>query len=246
MTVWPGVALPPRPVDRYLVGPDDDENLIAVDSLEPRALPDEWVFRVLADADLEDYDAVWALLNEYGPIRDRPYHRWWEPRGDPEDMINIEDARWWLKTARALAGTWSRASRGEDPADAWLAEGLPVRGDDRDPWFRFTVVLNEGLEPFHAQAIYDAPGYSGYTSASLQPVDLYSAACLQVFGFMVEGHTARHCENATCGRTFVHQLGGARFHQHRSVGLRYCSPACARAQASREYRRRKAARKEQP
>jgi hypothetical protein len=76
-------------------------------------------------------------------------------------------------------------------------------------------------------------------------VSLYSAACREVFNLVLEQPTARHCENATCGRVFVHQLGGAKFRQHRSTGLRFCTPECARAEASRQYRRRKAAGKEQ-
>jgi hypothetical protein len=74
-------------------------------------------------------------------------------------------------------------------------------------------------------------------------VDLYSAACQQVFNLIVKNCDAQRCENETCGRTFVHQLGGAQHGQHRSKGLRFCTPACARTQTQRQYRRRRKAAK---
>jgi hypothetical protein len=278
MTVWPTVPLPPRPVARRdtVLATSSDLRRIEPDR-GPQVLPDEWVLRALAGADLDDDRAVEALLTEYGTIYGR-YPYTWVPRdvaerlwgSDPyheaarvgredrlasEQAAGIEDARWWLKTARALAGSWARASRGEDPHDAWQAEGFLVEWfleGVKEParsstWLMFTGALNEGLRPFHprlrmavddeGQAILEAP--RGWY------VDLYSAACVQVFNFMVGECDAQRCENETCGRTFVHQQGGSRFGQHRTKGLRYCQPACASAQAARQYRRRKAARKEQ-
>jgi alpha-galactosidase len=55
---------------------------------------------------------------------------------------------------------------------------------------------------------------------------------------VARGEAARRCENETCGRVFVHQLGGAQHGQYRSTGLQYCSPKCARMQVQRRYRRR--------
>jgi hypothetical protein len=250
-------------VERSAVELHPDGTLEAVDPLEERELPDEWVLRALADADLNDDATVVALLNEYGWLYGRYYHQWvpadaarrlWgdeelaeykrvRDRADGVPMDSIEDARWWLKTARALAGTWSAASRGEDPASAWVAEGFSGLGVPpywADPWPRFTSALSNGLEPFYAEV---RPVKWGASPS----VDLYSAACQQVFNLIVNNCDAQRCENETCGRTFVHQLGGSQFGQHRSKGLRFCTPECARAETQRQYRRRrKAARKEQP
>lgn len=49
------------------------------------------------------------------------------------------------------------------------------------------------------------------------------------------------CANETCGATFRWQEGRAEQDQHRSKGVLYCSRRCARAQAERARRRRKAA-----
>ncbi len=109
--------------------------------------------RDLGDAELDDDATVAALLDEYGVI-DRPYfdpgavsgdalgrlarstareratYGWWASRDDG----TLEDARWWLKTARALAGTWREASGPDgEPAIAWVAEGFPA-GTEESAW----------------------------------------------------------------------------------------------------------------
>ena len=128
----------------------------------------------------------------------------------------------------------------------WYVSAEGFRALDREGvcWAQFTLALKEGLHPFRAHVEYAEPRLPGFVYG-LPNVGLYSAACRQIFNFAAQEQTARRCENATCGRVFVHQLGGAKFRQHRSTGIRYCTPECARAEASRQYRRRKAAGKEQ-
>lgn len=225
----------------------------------PAELPEEWVLRQLADVKMDDDNAVAAMLHDYGviswPYFDRANvpndrHRflaprdtvanpnWWEQRADG----TLEDARWWLKTARALAGTWRNADQGQPLGLAWAAEGF-LEPDDESAWWQFTHALNTGLQPFRAHIELRLAMEGDELKWGMPRVGLYSAACRQIFNFIVQGDTARRCENETCGRTFVHQLGGAKHGQHRSVGLRFCTPECARAQAQRQYRRRKTAEK---
>ena len=251
ITAWPG-KLAPVPVRRFALVADENGELEWFDRLEPEELPEEWVLRQLCDADLEDDAALVALLQQYGviaspfydptavPARRRlaqpPRHQrdgWWERRSD----ATVEDIRWWLKTARALAGTWREASLDGDPASAWSAEGfsVPARWNY---WPNFTRALNVGLRPFQARVEYPLPlvDNSEFMFGGPQ-VDLYSAACLQVFNLLT-GPPARKCASATCGRVFVHQVGGAQYRQHRSKGLRFCSPACAKNETQRAYRAR--------
>ena len=68
---------------------------------------------------------------------------------------------------------------------------------------------------------------------------VYTSSFLQLYNHMVEEATIRHCANEPCGRPFVRQRGRARFEQHRTEGIMYCSRECARAQAQRELRRRR-------
>lgn len=50
---------------------------------------------------------------------------------------------------------------------------------------------------------------------------------------------AKRCANETCGRWFTLQEGRAEKGQHKKVGVMYCTSKCARAQAQRDYRRRR-------
>jgi hypothetical protein len=67
---------------------------------------------------------------------------------------------------------------------------------------------------------------------------LYQACAIEIYNHIVEQATYHHCANQTCKRQFVHQEGRAHHGQHRKKGVKYCSPACARSQAQRNYRRR--------
>lgn len=278
ITLWPAVPLSPVLVERHPLIRGDDGQLHwrgPHPDHQPRELPDEWVLRQLADTNLEDDDAVTALLEEYGviswPYGDRaliPRDRlprcaprspeetdldWWQRRSDG----TIEDARWWLKTARALSGAWAEASAGRSTAATWTDEGFVTFNDQDDGWSQFTYALNLGLSGFRAHVELRVETPYGEIAHGLPRVGLFSAACRQIFNFVVAGETARRCENPTCGpmhgspggppRMFVHQIGGAKEGQYRSRGVRFCTPECARAETQRQYRRRKAAlSKEQP
>jgi hypothetical protein len=264
ITLWPAVPLPPVPVQRSLVVPEGNK-LVWRGADEPAVLPDEWVLRQLVDADLEDNDHLIDLMEEFGaialPYFDSAYvpterydlltlppsgpfessEHWWRGRDDG----TLEDVRWWLKTARALANMWARASRAEEPYAAWSAEGFVGLDAEKHCWAQFAIALNEGLHHYHARTTYDYPMMKGEPFALGEPrVGLYSAACLQIFNLVVADKSARVCENASCRKNFVNQLGGARYRQNRTVGVKFCSPECARAETQRQYRRRKTARKE--
>lgn len=255
ITLWPSTPLPP-----VLVQPTADS--IA----HPQQLPDQWVLRDLDAADLDSDAVVGALLEDYGtisqPFFDRLYvppgrrellatppseyeldrEWWWERRSDG----TLEDARWWLKTARAIVRMWRIASFDREPVgNAWHLEGfvsIDALPTEMLAWMRFTDALTAGLRPFQPRVVYgeQSSGPQRRFLYGVQPhVGLYSAACHQFFNFIVTGATPRLCENATCGRVFVHQIGGSAGHWHRSKGLRFCTPKCARAETQRQYRRRK-------
>jgi len=71
---------------------------------------------------------------------------------------------------------------------------------------------------------------------------------MELFNHIVEDARYLHCANTNCGRLFVRQQGRAQRGQHRTSGVKYCSPRCARAQAKRDKRQelREQAAREKP
>src|SRR6266571_8840312 len=68
---------------------------------------------------------------------------------------------------------------------------------------------------------------------------LYTICALELFNHIIDNAEYHTCANDHCQRSFVHQEGRSEKGQHRSRGVRYCSPSCARATAQRDYRRRR-------
>ena len=182
------------------------------------------------------------------------------------------DAWCWLRTAQALVETWLRWYRDDYVRPAW--EGLPwaqevftdarareVFGeesgigksiqawptDEEVAWQDFATWLNRGLSawPMHATVRTDHPLFGpDHDHGKPRSPDLYAACCIQLANLISEQLPPHRCANETCGQAFILQRGGAAQGQYRTVGVLYCSPGCQRAQAQREYRRRKADRNE--
>ncbi len=68
-----------------------------------------------------------------------------------------------------------------------------------------------------------------------------NACALQLARYLASELTVNRCANQRCRNVFTVQRGGARsdYGQHRSRGVRYCSPLCAKAQSERDRRRRR-------
>ena len=267
MTLWPGTGLPlisHLRCDTFTV--DQTEGTIQWVAVgESAVLPDEWVLRVLLDADLED-DAVVLDLLKGGAIL-RPFPR-------PDDVgpakakammaitrnayalsggalggqslerqdATLEDCRWWLKAAQALIRICVSTSEDDEPDHGvWEALGFRAGFAEKLPWVPFTDYLNIGLAHFGAHATLQTP----YGNYGLPRIDLFDAACRQIFNLIVSDETIRRCASETCGRPFARQINDEDVHRlHYRSDVRYCTDRCARAQAARQYRRRKAARKE--
>jgi hypothetical protein len=109
-----------------------------------------------------------------------------------------------------------------------------------------TNLFDFGLHPFHPGITIDHQGIRGPSSVEVdlvpsharQMLDLYPICCIELYKHIVELADYSICRNETCGRLFVRQIGRAKFGQHRTRGVLYCSSSCARAQAQRAYRRR--------
>lgn len=104
-------------------------------------------------------------------------------------------------------------------------------------------ILEPGLAVFRPNLhIEDAihPQPVGFQDLWTGLLPLYSICCAELFNHICEAAEYRRCANERCERLFVRQEGRATKGTKRSRGVLYCSAACARAQAQREYRRRQA------
>jgi hypothetical protein len=70
---------------------------------------------------------------------------------------------------------------------------------------------------------------------------LFEVCAFELFNHIAESATYRSCQNETCRRLFVRQWGRSEHGQSRREGVMYCTAACAKAQAQRQYRRRRQA-----
>jgi hypothetical protein len=70
----------------------------------------------------------------------------------------------------------------------------------------------------------------------------YSAVSRQLYNHVIQRAQFRECANETCNQIFVRQVrGGVAKYSPNQEGVKFCSRSCARAQAQRQYRRRKRA-----
>ncbi|MCZ7665167.1 MAG: hypothetical protein M5U22_20570 [Thermoleophilia bacterium] len=101
-------------------------------------------------------------------------------------------------------------------------------------------MLSHALRPFHVQLFLTRNGRITYGRWS---PTLFAATCLQLANDIAQEQPYRRC--LKCGRLFVSQRGRAKYGQFRKEGdIKYCSSACAKAQAQRDlYRRQVNARK---
>jgi hypothetical protein len=163
------------------------------------------------------------------------------------NVETLVEVQWAILFMRDLISAW-RVFQGEiDPAvhtwecPLWQHRNGPL---DSPPWSPEgpAVLLNsglgEGLTPFSPTVHHSYEGDQPvYLFAGEVPT--WNLCCLELFNHIVEGAVYKTCANETCGREFVRQEGRAEHGQHRTSGVKYCSSTCARAQAQREYRRRK-------
>jgi hypothetical protein len=139
-----------------------------------------------------------------------------------EDLME----NWWTDDV----GTGSLPSSWLRDGDSW--QYVATRPELSKAIFDLTHHLNPALLPFHVRL-------EPYVFGSDVRVNVYQAACLQLVNDIAERVPYRRCANERCGKLFTRQRDRGESDRYRSKGVRYCSSACARAQAQRAVRRRK-------
>lgn len=152
-----------------------------------------------------------------------------------------------------LTPCWSNSTEPIDAPESWQQAATPE--------IVLSAGMSEALRPFAPTVNFSVEGHGvvdprtyNRTMEERAPyfpdpsapgayggeLPLFSICCLELFNHIAEGASYRTCANETCDRFFVRQLGRAEHGQHRSIGVKYCSPECKQMQVQREYRRRKA------
>lgn len=159
---------------------------------------------------------------------------------------SIDDFRYGATSLRDLVNAWIWVNGGEAPSrwecPAWRdtneIDGPPKTA--RDAATLLTWGVTEGLARLGLPHILLTDDDEEPDPRSIvDDLPLYSICCLELYNHIVERLPYRQCANETCQRLFVRQSGRAKLGQHRTLGVKYCSHECARAQAQREHRRRK-------
>jgi hypothetical protein len=146
-----------------------------------------------------------------------------------------------------LATAWDCLRRSADPREqAWRNPLMPGTDQSKSLASSLTAqflerTISDALERFSPRMyLLDQDGRPNFrdTSGSSTPNDVttYETMILELFRHISEDAAAKACEK--CGKLFVRQDGDAVHGQSRMTGVKYCSRACAKAAAQRDYRRR--------
>lgn len=209
-------------------------------------------FREQVKHDLED--SVKSSLREIQAVMAdfefRPEEETEDEEFLPETLAEFRYGASWL---RDLVRAWRWVSEDIEPKEwecsIWDAspneepDGPPE--DKRDAAFLLEDGLDLALAPFHPRVFQPLPAHRQRRLSPSQPfgqgTPAFFLCCLELFNHIAEHATYKRCSNETCARLFVRQTGRAAHGQYRRRGVKYCSAECAKAQAQRAYRRRKAA-----
>jgi hypothetical protein len=214
-------------------------------------LPQEFFVRELLDLDLGDDQAIVDVTRAYG-LAHLPLHEIWSfplTKSEHEAFVDWSCARFDLdvprntfRALRACSRHWIAALEERSVVEAWSAEGIHFRPGSRYSaeetawlaWKRLVGLALEGLLAFQIVYLDSSPP----NLAVGERPSLAAGIAIQLLNAIDSEQGVRYCENETCGRPFILQRGGAVLGQFRAHGVKYCEPACARAQANRAYRRR--------
>ena len=182
----------------------------------------------LADLDAADPNAALAFVNDVGlPL---------------SEEAEVQPLSEFIASAAVVRSTVTAARLLQHEPSLTPAELAEAGFEPESAAEHLNLSLTVGLKRFHPM-IWVVPADDALRSSAelgrLQDVSLFSYCCLELHNHVVTGAGYRRCANETCRRLFSStEPGGANGARRAAL---YCSRACGRAQAQREYRRRRAA-----
>jgi hypothetical protein len=225
------------------------------------------IYLKLRQVDLDDVDAILGFVNEYGTlgirandfaaVREVPFTftalRLLEEAADgpvteaenpslaEESLSEFRFAARWLYDLTEL---WRVCAGAVKPNEVtWsIVASDDIAGPTQAAFF-LRDALAHALQPFHARLIVRIDAEPS-PEVEWAGVPLFSICALELFNHVREQATYKSCAN--CGRLFVRQEGRARYSQHRTEGLRFCSKRCNDQHKQRDYRTRQRSKKGGP
>jgi hypothetical protein len=169
----------------------------------------------------------------------------------PSDVLDfepLEEFRFAARILRDLTSAWLVVSGQADIASVtWCWTPYGGHGEARALLRSYLSPLLRGLHPRLdvdlAGGLEDGNWEAPFISMQEEHrrlACLFEVCAAELYNDIVAQTEYKTCANERCGRLFVLQHGRAVHGQHRTSGVKYCSPACARAQNQRNYRRRQA------
>lgn len=212
-------------------------------------VPMELAIRELVALDTRDRESVLEFVNAHGAItlsaNDSdlivPF-RLDSTIEVPQGTVHWFDIALHLLEVQTLAKHFLAVKHGEPTVPIWQAVEVLVE-DEGGAALCFIDALNNGLRRYSVRFEGEWSGVmvDGHEFAvQIEPrFDLYTALCLQIANLVIEDLDVHICPR--CGANFTRQRDGAASGQYRLKGVTYCSRSCAKAQANRDYRKRKRA-----
>lgn len=168
----------------------------------------------------------------------------------------LPEMRWAVRCMRDLVSSYRCLSEERDPTEFDWENPLIAYDVDQQRggvhegfWKPFEIAefvadtIQIGLVGVSPRIVYRADirpkvprDWAEHFGAS---ASLWSVCCLELFNHVAESAIIKDCANDTCSRLFVRQTGRSAHGQRRRSGVRFCTDTCARAQAQREYVRRR-------
>ncbi len=143
------------------------------------------------------------------------------------DLVRIVEASQGLLTLADVEAQWE---------SAWTTPAVWKAGGMREAMAFVSECLARTMHPyFYARVEIRDADWPEDNLLAPAPT-LYAVLCLQLWNHIAEQAEYRVCDRRDCRRLFVRQRGRAEFGQHRTSGVLYCSPQCARLVAVRSYR----------